>query len=178
MLLSHTSYIPIHEVGVTNFVAQDLFVFLNHLNPIMWWMRGKANSFTTWPPPGAPTKRTPTTPIATQKKPPMVTTKNSHVFKKKQESKLLGILISYIYIYNICILYTIPALNSPTSNLPTSPNPLRLLPWTEKVSKSMVVLTLVDRVDKPITQPLAKLGFFPVGFGWVKKKGCCRDLRW
>lgn len=41
MLMSHTSYIPIHEVGVTNFVAQDLFVFLNHLNPIMWWMRGK-----------------------------------------------------------------------------------------------------------------------------------------
>eukprot|EP00434_Breviolum_minutum_P008242 symbB.v1.2.007271.t1/scaffold442.1/size205228/9 len=32
----------------------------------------------------------------------------------------------------------------------------QLLPWTEKVSKSMVVLTLVDRVDKPITQPLAK----------------------
>lgn len=82
MLMSHTSYIPIQEVGVTNFVAQDLFVFLNHLNPIMWWMRGKANSFTTWSPPGAPTKRTPTTPIATQKKPPMVTTKNSHVFKK------------------------------------------------------------------------------------------------
>ena len=35
---------------------------------------------------------------------------------------------------------------------------LRLLPWTGNVSRAQVVLTLVDRLDKPISKPLATLG--------------------
>ena len=34
----------------------------------------------------------------------------------------------------------------------------RLLPWTTPVSQADVILTLVDRADKPISNPIATLG--------------------
>lgn len=55
----------------------------------------------------------------------MVITKNSHVFKKKQESKLLGILISYIYIYTIYVYY-IPS-RPLTPQPPHLPKPIEVV---------------------------------------------------
>lgn len=32
----------------------------------------------------------------------------------------------------------------------------RLLPWTEKVARGTVVLTLLDRQDRPVAKPITK----------------------
>ena len=42
--------------------------------------------------------------------------------------------------------------------IPVLADGYRLLPWTTPVSQANVVLTLVDRSDKPISKPIATLG--------------------